>query len=143
MITIDPGVQVGGGITIGNTYTPPPPPDPGLGASITYDEMPGPVVAGQQLQDSTATVNNPIGFTINNGNATGITVTNLSLNNRAYFALHGMGYYNITFGDGSSYPGTSCNVVNINGATVVFNLNYELQWPATFNYPLTLTAPIP
>ena len=55
--TIGPGWSIGTGTGGGGIA--------GVDGCVGYDQMPGPVVAGYGIEDGTATVNNPIGFTIN------------------------------------------------------------------------------
>ena len=133
-----PGIQVGAGITFGEGIyvgggSPPPPPN----AVVTYTEMPGPVSAGYQLQDSSATVNNPIGFTINDGGVTGVAVTNLTTENQTFFDNQGTGVFTATFGAGSTYTTATVNIVQTSGPLVFF-IDPGLSYPATFNYPFTI-----
>jgi hypothetical protein len=131
-IKIEGGISVGGGISIGADAT------PITGGTITYDQMPGPVVAGQQLEDNTATVNNPIGFTINNSGTTGVAVTNLSPSNQTFFSTQGTGVFLASFGPGSTYATATVQIVQT-GASLVFFINPTLSYPATFNYPFIIS----
>ena len=142
-LTLGPGWTVGSGWTIG--------PQGGGGGGIAgidgavgYDQMPGPVVAGSQIEDGTATVNNPIGFTINSPvessgpptTGTGVAVGNLSASNQTFFLGYGTGTKTVVFGPGSTYPSASVNLVN-NSGSLVFFIDPTLTYPATFNYPFT------
>jgi hypothetical protein len=105
--------------------------------------MPGPVVAGNQIEDSTATVNNPVGFTINTpahgtspSTGTGVAVGNLTASNLSFFSGYGTGTKTVTFGPGSTYPSASVNLVT-NAGALVFFIDPTLTYPATFNYPFT------
>jgi hypothetical protein len=136
-ITIGGGITIEGGIIIGEQGAGP---TPGGTGSITYDQMPGPVVPGVALQDFTATVNDPIGFTINDGANTGVAVQALSVENQAFFATYGTGVRTVTWGPGSSYASSTVDLVlnNPSGSPqLVFVIDYGLPYPATFNYPFT------
>jgi hypothetical protein len=137
-ITIERGITIGGGITIGDGGNAP----AGTG-SITFAEMPPPVVPTIALQDPTATVNSPTGFTINNGALTGVLVQELSSNNITFFNNLGLGTYTATLGAGSTYPTISVNIANIPsgnpGNALVFFFNSAVSYPATFNYPFTIS----
>lgn len=129
-------VTVGAGWTIGPGWTLGPSNPPGNGF-ITYTEMAPPVVAGVQLQDTTATVNDPIGFTINDGGVTGVAVTNLTTENQTFFDNQGTGVFTATFGAGSTYTTATVNIVQTSGPLVFF-IDPGLSYPATFNYPFTI-----
>ena len=61
-ITIASGIQVGPGIALGGGSGGG---TPGVNNIVGYDEMPPPVTPLGTLEDPTATVNSPTGFTIN------------------------------------------------------------------------------
>jgi hypothetical protein len=130
-IQVGPGIQFGAGISIGAGSA------PITGATITYDQMPGPVVAGQQLEDNTATVNNPIGFTINNGSLTGVAVSNLTPSNQTFFNNQGLGFFSASFGSGSTHATATVNITQT-GSYIIFYIDPALSYPATFNYPITI-----
>jgi hypothetical protein len=138
-VNIGPGWQVGSGWTLGSGGGSPP---AGTGA-ITYAQMPPPVVAGQQLQDVTATINDPVGFTINNSSTTGVAVTGLTANNITYFNTLGTGTHTATLGAGSTYGTISVNVTNIPSdgglGQLVWFFDQAVSYPATFNYPITIS----
>jgi hypothetical protein len=132
---IEGGITIGGGISIGSgsgggggTG--------GINGSLGYAEVPGPIVPGQQIEDSSATVNNPIGFTINNAGATGVAIVNLTASNQAFFATYGTGTKTVTWGAGSSYSTTTVNLVTNNPGQLVFFIQ-SISVPATFNWPVT------
>jgi hypothetical protein len=141
-LTIGAGWQVGPGWTIG--------PQGGGGGGIAgidgavgYDQMPGPVVAGLGIEDSTATVNNPVGFTINTpahgtspSTGTGVAVGNLSTSNQTFFSGYGTGTKTVLFGPGSTYSSAQVNLTS-NSGSLVFYIDPTLTYPATFNYPFT------
>lgn len=115
---------------------------------IRYLDMPPPVVAGSQTEDATATINNPIGFTINDSGATGVAAGGLSLNNIAFFGdpqnnwLTPTTTVTIYFGSGSSVA--SCDVsLTINdqvgdpGTITFFTDPANVSYPLTLNYPFT------
>ena len=134
------GIQIGGGITIGGQINigadGSTPPSPGVNNSIGYNEMPGPVIPGQQLEDSTATVNGSIGFTINNDADTGVAMHNLSASNQTFFATYGGGTKSVNWGPGSSVASGTVNIVYNSGSDIVFFILNQTG-PATYNYPFT------
>ena len=138
-----PGIQVGAGITFGEGIyvgggSPPPPPN----AVVTYTEMPGPVSAGYQLQDSSATVNNPIGFTINNSAATGVAVLNPTGANLTYYNTLTVGQYvTASFGAGSTHATAQLQVSAIPSGDGAFGffIDNTIGYPATFNYPFNIS----
>ena len=130
-IEIGGGINVGGQITIGGGA-------PIVGGTITYAQMDPPVVAGYQLEDSTATVNGSVGFTINNGTATGVAVVNLTPSNITFFDNQGTGFFTASFGPGSSYASASVNIVATSGPLIFF-IDPGLSYPATFNYPFIIS----
>jgi hypothetical protein len=139
-IRIEGGIEIGGGVSIGSG------PGggggtPGINGCVGYDQIPGPIIAGQQIEDATATVNNPVGFTVNTldgnpGGQTGISAANLSASNQTFFATYGTGLKTVTWGAGSSYATTQVNLVSNSGGTLVFFIT-GISAPATFNWPVT------
>lgn len=130
-IQIGAGIEIGAGINVGQGAAILPT------GSITFAEMAPPVVAGVQLQDTSATVNDPIGFTINDGGVTGVAVTNLTTENQTFFDNQGTGFFTATFGAGSTYTTATVNIVQTSGPLVFF-FDPGLTYPATFNYPFTI-----
>jgi hypothetical protein len=136
-IQIGAGITFGAGISVGTGSAP-----SGDGA-ITYLEMSPPIVPGQQLEDSTATVNAPTGFTINltppeNPGNTGVAVTALTANNIAYYTNLGNGYFTATYGPGSTYGTSQVQIVDLTGSAFTFFIDPGLTYPATFNFPITI-----
>jgi hypothetical protein len=134
-VTIGPGWSIGEGWSIGGGNS------GGSGAVIVYTEMPGPVSAGgpgSNLQDPSATVNNPVGFTINDDTLTGVAVVNLSASNQAYFVNYGPGLYTCIWGPGSTVASSVINIFNISGPFIQFQIQGQTG-PATYNYPFTFT----
>jgi hypothetical protein len=139
-VTIGPGWIVGEGWSIGSGE------GGGGGAGIDnvtgYDQMPGPVTTGifnNNLQDETATINDPVGFTINDDQATGVAILNLSASNQAFFDNYGTGFHTCTWGPGSTEASSTINVqVSGGGATLVFVILGQTG-PATYNYPFTFS----
>lgn len=109
--------------------------------------MPPPVVAGQQLEDSTATINGSIGFTINNDNATGVAMLGLTLSNVNWFAANyagGTQPFTVTFGPGSTVASSPVVVVQIPsgwpaGGPLTFFIQNQTG-AATYNYPFTFSV---
>lgn len=143
-LTLHKGLTIGKGITFGA----------GTGGggggggtgSITYEQMPGPVAAGyieSNLQDPSATVNNPVGFTINDSDSSGVFANALTAENITYFDNLGPGTYTATLGAGSTYNTISVNVVTIPSeesfAQLVWLFDPAETYPATFNYPITIS----
>lgn len=116
----------------------------GIDGTIGFDEMSPPVVAGQQLEDFTATVNDPIGFTINNDAMTGVAITGMTASNKAFFATYGTGTKTCTWGPGSTVA-SSTITVSQNNTTVppgVPQLVFMIEGQtgaATYNYPFTFS----
>lgn len=101
--------------------------------------MPPPVTAGGTLEDPTATINSPTGFTINNDAQTGIAITGLTVSNQNWFNANYPtvpGTYSVTWGPGSTVASSSITVVSLTGATIVFYVQGQ-SGPATYNYPFT------
>lgn len=134
-IKIEGGISIGGGIfmgTGGGGGT------PGVNNVTGYTEMNPPVTAGAQLEDPTATVNNPTGFTINDNTKTGIAINALSASNQAFFATYGTGTKTCTWGPGSTVASSTINVVTNSGAQLVFFVQGQTG-AATYNYPFTFS----
>lgn len=109
---------------------------------VGYAEMPPPVIAGEHLQDPTATVNDPIGFTINNDTYTGVAISGLTASNFSWFTANYTslpGFYTCTWGPGSTVASSSIQVVNLTGNTIVFFIQAQ-SGPATYNYPFTFSV---
>ena len=85
-ITIGPGINIGAGIAMGGSGGGG---TPGVSNVTGLAEMNPPVVAGNQLEDPTATINDPTGFTINDNTKTGVAIGALSASNQAFFATYG------------------------------------------------------
>jgi hypothetical protein len=120
----------------------------GSNGSINYADMNPPVIPGFQLEDGSATINGSVGFTINNGYFTGVAVPGLTGDNKAFFNSIGVGDRTATFGGGSSYASAPVIVVqlpNANGGPGAGGLVFfidpygTLSYPATFNYPITIS----
>lgn len=131
-------LQISGGISMGSGITIKIKPAPVIPGSITYNEMGPPVVAKRQIQDATATVNSSTGFTINNHSATGIAVPALTALNKSFFTAKGRGYFTATFGTGSTYASATVQIISA-GSPFIFYIDSTLNYPATFNYPITIT----
>jgi hypothetical protein len=129
-IQIGGSINVGGAINIGSGLS--------TGGSITYIELAPPVVPGVQLQDGTATVNGSVGFTINNGALTGLSVSNLTPANQSYFTDQGTGFFTASLGAGSTYPTITVQITQTSGPMVLF-FDPGVSYPATFNYPFNIT----
>lgn len=110
----------------------------GVNGSVGYLEIDGPVIAGQQIEDPTATVNDPTGFTINDDSKTGVAMDTLSASNQAFFASYGVGIKTVTWGPGSTVASGTVNVIAIGGSTIVFFIQGQ-SGPATYNYPFTFS----
>jgi hypothetical protein len=134
-ILIGPGIDIGPGInfgTGGGGGT------PGVDSTVGYSEMPPPVTAGGTLEDFTATINSPTGFTINDNTKTGIAITNLTASNQAFFATYGTGTKTITWGAGSTVASSTINVATNSGPNIVFFVVGQTG-AATYNYPFTFS----
>jgi hypothetical protein len=135
-IAIGPGITIGAGILMGTGTggggT------PGVNNVTGYTEMPPPVGAGTTLQDPTATINSPTGFTINDDTKTGIAITALSVSNQAFFATYGTGTKTVTWGAGSTVASSTINVSTNSGANLVFFVVGQTG-AATYNYPFTFS----
>jgi hypothetical protein len=134
-LTVAAGWTIGPGWTIGSVggYGP-----PGVDNVTGYAEMAPPIIPGNQLEDSTATINGSTGFTINNDSDTGIAVIALSTSNQAWFnANYSLGTHTVTWGAGSTVASSTINVIQISGALVFFVQGQT--GPATYNYPFTFS----
>ena len=129
-ISVGPGLTAGSGTGGGGYGT------AGVNGSIGAMEIGLPVIPGQQLEDSTATVNGSIGFTINNDADTGVAIHNLSASNQTFFATYGGGTKSVNWGPGSSVASGTVNIVYNSGSDIVFFIEGQTG-PATYNYPFT------
>ena len=134
-LIIGPGIDIGGGIIIGTAVGGG---TPGVNNVTGYNEMPPPVTAGGDLEDPTATINSPIGFTINDDTKTGIAISALSASNQAFFATYGTGTKTVTWGAGSTVASSTIIVATNSGATLVFDVQGQTG-AATYNYPFTFS----
>ena len=135
-IIIEGGVDVGGGIDIGAGSGPGP--SPGSTNVTGLAEMNPPVVAGNQLEDPTATINSPTGFTINDDTKTGVAIGALSASNQTFFATYGTGTKTCTWGPGSTVASSTINVGTNSGPTLIFFIQGQTG-AATYNYPFTFS----
>lgn len=136
-ITIASGITLGAGIGLG-AGTPGPSPTPGVNNVTGYLEMNPPVIPGEQLEDSSATINGSTGFTINNDTLTGVAIPNLSASNQTFFASYGTGLNTVVWGPGSTVASSTVNIVANFGTQLVFYIQGQTG-PATYNYPFTFT----
>lgn len=134
-ISIEAGWTVGPGWTLGSGGSVP---TPGINNVTGYLEMNPPVIPGNQLEDGTATVNDPTGFTINNDLNTGVLIGNLSASNQTFFATYGTGTKTCNWGPGSTVSASTINVVSNSGSTIVFFIQGQTG-AATYNYPFTFS----
>ena len=142
-IQLGAGISLGAGIGLGAGISPPP---PGANTVIGYSEMDPPVVASEQLQDATATVNGSIGFTINNASQTGIAGCVIIEDDVTLWGQVGT-TSGITIGTKANRryfsPLTSRNIMNFTYAFTIFyviNLNHSAAFAitTTTNKPLTI-----
>jgi hypothetical protein len=145
-IRIEGGIDIGSGIDIGAGSGPGPAPSPGTNNVVGYSEMPPPVTAGGDLEDTTATINSPTGFTINDDTKTGIAMSALTSSNVTWFAANYLtvpGTYNVTWGPGSTVASSSILVtsspITWPGGPLVFFVQGQTG-PATYNYPFTFSV---
>jgi hypothetical protein len=129
-VSVGPGWAIGIGSGGGGT--------PGVDNVIGYAEMPPPVTSGGTLEDGTATINSPIGFTINDDTKTGIAITGLSASILAFFATYGTGTKTVSWGAGSTVASSTINVVNNSAPNIVFFVLGQTG-AATYNYPFTFS----
>jgi hypothetical protein len=138
MSLIGPGISVGGGISVdaaGGGGA------PGVNNVTGYTEMPPPVTAGGDLEDTTATINGSTGFTINDDTKTGIAIDALSASNQTFFATYGTGTKTVTWGPGSTVASSTITVVTNNPSghpQLVFQIPGQTG-AATYNYPFTFS----
>jgi hypothetical protein len=139
-VAIGAGVSIGAGWAIGSGSgggggT------PGVNNVIGYAEMPPPVLPGGTLEDPSATINSPIGFTINDDTKTGIAIMGLSVSNRAWFATYGTGTKTVTWSPGSSVASSTINVVvnDPGGSPQLVFFVLGQTGAATYNYPFTFS----
>jgi hypothetical protein len=138
-ILIEGGINIGPGISIGGTGGSGP---SGVDNVVGYDEMPPPVTAGGDLEDPTATINSPTGFTINDDTKTGIAFNALTDSNKAFFATYGTGTKTVTWGPGSTVASSTVFVVTNNPYSGTPQLVIDVQGQtgaATYNYPFTFS----
>ena len=142
-ITITGSVTINQGVTIGGV-----PPSPSGDNVIGYNEMSPPVIAGNQLQDGSATINGSTGFTINNPSTTGVAVPACTSNNITWFNSNYTvvpGLYNCTWGPGSTVASSSIQVVQLANPNafppdpLVFFIQGQTG-AATYNYPFTFSV---
>jgi hypothetical protein len=100
--------------------------------------MPPPITAGGDLEDPTASINSPTGFTINDDTKTGIAISALSASNQTFFATYGTGTKTVTWGAGSTVASSTITVVTNAGSTLVFDVQGQTG-AATYNYPFTFS----
>lgn len=108
---------------------------------VGFTEMNPPVIAGQQLQDPTATINDPVGFTINDDTLTGVAIGGLTASNQNWFTANYTtvpGFYTCAWGPGSTVASSPIQVVNV-GASLVFFIQAQ-SGAATYNYPFTFSV---
>jgi len=134
-IKIEQGIDIGGGISFGPTSGGG---APGVNNVTGYNEMPPPVTAGGDLEDTTATINGSVGFTINDDTKTGIAISALSASNQTFFATYGTGTKTVTWGAGSTVASSTIIVATKSGATLVFDIQGQ-SGAATYNYPFTFS----
>jgi len=129
MTTITGGLKITGGLRIANLPI----------GTINYLEMDPPIIPGDQLEDGTATINEPVGFTINDSGATGVAITNLTNDNNTYFSNLGTGYFTATFGPGSTHASAQVEITHASGGYLVFYIDSGVSYPFTVNFPITIS----
>lgn len=138
-IKVEGGINIGPGISIGAGSGPAP--NPGVNNVIGYSEMSPPVIPGNQLEDSSATINGSTGFTINNDQATGVAVPGLTASNQNWINANFTtvpGTYTCTWGPGSTVASSPIFVVQT-GSFMVFYIQGQTG-AATYNYPFTFSV---
>lgn len=137
-IAIGPGINIGPGISFGTSGGGG---TPGVNNVVGYSEMPPPVTAGGTLEDPTATINSPTGFTINDPTKTGIAINGLSASNETFFTTYGTGTKTCTWGAGSTVASSTINVVTNNpgGSPELVFFVVGQTGAATYNYPFTFS----
>ena len=138
-VSVGPGWSIGAGWSLGAGASGGGP--SGVNNVVGYDEMPPPVTAGVATEDPTATINSPIGFTINNDTLTGVAISGLTASNEAFFATYGTGTKTVTWGAGSTVASSTVTVVtnNIGGFPQLVIQIQGQSGPATYNYPFTFS----
>lgn len=136
-IVVENGINIGPGISIGDGGGPGPGPS-GFDNVFGYLEMNPPIIPGNQLEDSSATINGSTGFTINDDTATGVAVTAMTVSNDNWITTNypSTGTYSCTWGPGSTVASSTINVVQLSSPFVFFIQGQS--GPATYNYPFTL-----
>ena len=130
-ITFGQGIILGAGVSAGGAVS-------GILNVTGYLEMSPPIIPGNQLEDTSATINGSTGFTIKNDADTGIAIVALSVSNQAFFATYGTGTKTVTWGAGSTVPYSTINVTQNSGSVLVFFVQGQTG-PATYNYPFTFS----
>ena len=143
-VQVQNGWQVGPGWQMGAVSGSAP--TPGVDGTFGYDQIP--TLGTYTIEDGTATFNAPTGFTINspeftNTTGTGILVANPTGSNSTFLnTLPGAGFYNITWGAGSTATNTTAFIQN--NSPFVFYESAGLTYPFTFNFPFTVAStPLP
>jgi len=134
------GLTILGGMALSEGGGAPPGPS-GYDNVTGYDEMPPPVTPLGTLEDPTATINSPIGFTINDDTKTGVAIQGLTASNQAWFAANYLtipGTYTCTWGAGSTVASSSIFVGQVTGSFIVFTIQGQTG-SATYNYPFTFS----
>jgi hypothetical protein len=139
--SIGPGFSIGAGFSISSGG-----PTPGVDGTFGYAEMP--TFNPGTIEDGTATLNAPTGFTINSPEftmttGTGVAVTNPTISNYTFLNnLPGPGFYNFTWGAGSTATNTTAFIQG--NSPFIFYESAGLTYPFTFNFPFTVSAtPLP
>jgi hypothetical protein len=135
------GTNIYGGLTISTAGTSPPPTGDSV---IGYSEMSPPVIPGDQLEDTTATINSPTGFTINDDTKTGVAIPACTANNITWLNTNYTvvpGTYTCTWGAGSTVASSSIYVISLPsvGNPFVFFIQGQTG-AATYNYPFTFSV---
>jgi hypothetical protein len=136
MPTITGGITINGGFTLGassGSYS------SGSNGAIGYTEFNPPFTAYYQLEDGTATFQEPVGFTINDSTATGIAVSALTPANQTYYENLGTGTFTATFGAGSTHHTASVDVVSTpSTGGLIFFVDPGVSYPFRINFPITI-----
>lgn len=119
-----------------------------VGGTVMFSEFnPSGLIPGNNIEDSSGSFSG-IGFTINNANATGVSMTNLSSENQAFFSgnAYSNGYiWTANWAAGSTYASTPVAMyTGFSGpGSIVFWIidpadpSYSSGVTGTFNYPVT------
>jgi hypothetical protein len=137
-VSVGPGWTIGSGWILGSGTGGGGGGTPGVDNVVGYAEMPPPVTPLGTLEDPTATINSPTGFTINDDTKTGIAITGLSASNQAFFATYGTGTKTVSWGAGSTVASSTINVTNNSGSNIIFFVLGQ-SGAATYNYPFTFS----